>query len=30
VAMSYSAKQADGKTFSCVGAYFVTVCSSPD
>lgn len=29
VAMSYSAKQADGKTFSCFGAYFVTVCSSP-
>jgi hypothetical protein len=30
VAVSYEAATADGKTFSCWGAFIVTVCSSPD
>jgi hypothetical protein len=29
VAVSYSATQADGKTYSCWGAFHVTVCNSP-
>jgi hypothetical protein len=30
LAVSYTATQADGKTFSCWGAFHVTVCNSPD
>jgi hypothetical protein len=30
VAVSYSAKTPDGKTFSCFGAFFVSVCQTPD
>jgi hypothetical protein len=30
VAVSYTARQADGKTYSCWGAFRVTVCNSPD